>query len=90
MSKSKHSKPEEFHLETIRAQKKHIKRLLQEVKRLEKLLGYRQNKTEDQSLEILEPDCPECKTGYLKELVVCGRRLTICGDCKFRTRAVKI
>lgn len=91
MSKSKHAKPEEFHLETIRAQKKQIKRYQAEIKRLEKLLGFRQNKTEDlKTFEYQEPDCPECKSGYLKELIVCGRKLTICGVCKYRTRAIKI
>jgi hypothetical protein len=91
MSKSKHAKPEEFHLETIRAQKKHIKRLLQEVKRLEKLLGYRQNKTEDKEiLEHVEPDCPECKIGYLKEIIILNRRIKSCGSCDYRTKAVKI
>lgn len=82
---------DEDNLGIIRGQKKQIKRLQQEIKRLEKLLGYRQNKVEDlKTFEYEEPDCPECKNGYLKELVVVGRRLTICGNCKYRTRAVKI
>jgi len=83
-------KHDEDLLGTIRAQKKQIKRLQQEVKRLEKLLGYRQNKTEDEVEEVQEPDCPECKSGYMKEITVVGRRLKICNNCSNRTRAVKI
>jgi hypothetical protein len=92
MSKSKNSKPDEHLLGTIRAQKKQIKRYQAEIKRLEKLLGFRQNKTEkeDKPLELLIPDCPECKFGYLKEIIVVGRKIKSCGNCDYRTKAVKI
>jgi hypothetical protein len=84
-------KYDEDQLGIIRGQKKQIKRLQQEIKRLEKLLGYRQNKIEDlKTFEYEEPDCTECKVGYLKELIILGRKLKICTSCKFRTRAVKV
>lgn len=83
-------KQDEDNLGTIRAQKKQIKRLQQEVKRLEKQLGYRQNRINDsEEIEQQEPDCPECKIGYLKELELVGRRLKFC-LCGYRTKAVKI
>jgi len=90
-TKLKTHKHDEDQLGLIRSQKKYIKRLQQEIKRLEKLLGFKQNKTEDlKTFEYEEPDCTECKVGYLKELVVVGRKLKICTSCKFRTRAVKV
>jgi formamidopyrimidine-DNA glycosylase len=93
MIKKKRSthKYDEENLGIMRAQKKQIKRLQQEIKRLEKQLGYRQNKIEDlKTFEYEEPNCPDCKNGYLKEITVVGRKLTICGNCTYRTRAVKI
>ncbi len=93
MIKKKQSthKYEEDNLGVIRAQKKQIKRLQQEVKRLEKLLGYKQNKIEDlKTFEYVEPDCPECKVGYLKEIIILNRRIKSCGSCVYRTKAVKL
>jgi hypothetical protein len=91
-NKQQNRKPDEQLLGENRLQRKQIKRLNQEIKRLEKLLGYRQNKIDDQEInefEVLEPDCPECKIGFLKELELVGRKLKFC-ICGYRTRAIKI
>lgn len=89
-TKLKNHKQEEYHLGTIREQKKEIKKLNQRIKHLEHELGYRQNKSEEiKEIEEL-PDCPDCKSGFLKEITVVGRRLTICSLCKYRTKTVKI
>jgi hypothetical protein len=91
MSKSKTHKQDEENLGIIRAQKKQIKRLLSEVKRLEKLLGFRQNNTKykDEEFEVMVADCPSCKIGFLKDLELVGRKLKFC-ICGYRTKAVKI
>lgn len=91
-TKLKNHKQDEDLQGILRGQKKQIKRLNQQIKLLEKQLGYRQNKSPDdlKPFELPEPDCPDCKLGYLKELVVVGRKITICGNCKYRTKAIKI
>ena len=88
MAKQKHAKPEEFHLETIRAQKKEIKQLNQRIKQLQKELGYNQNKTEkenkDFKIEHLD-GCPDCGKGFLKELAVANRIIKTCNLCDYRS-----
>jgi len=89
-AKLKNHKHEEHHLGTIREQKKEIKKLNQRIKHLEHELGYRQNKSEEiKEIEEL-PDCPSCKEGFLKELVILNRRIKSCRVCDYRTKAIKI
>jgi len=87
VAKQKHAKPEEHFLETIRAQKKQIKHLQQEIKRLQKELGYNQNKStkKDRIDREIEPDCPECSKGFLKEVEIVGRVFDVCSLCKYRS-----
>lgn len=76
-----------------RGQRKLIKRLQQHIKQLEKQLGYRQNNSKElltEEPELPKFDCPECGLGFLKEVKVLDRKLTICGSCKYRTRAIKV
>ncbi len=90
VSKSKHSKADEFMKEQIRHLTKELKRKDQEIRRLEKDLGYNQNKTEKTSKREKEIDldtCNECGKGFLKVTDIGIRTITTCSlypDCKYR------
>lgn len=76
-----------------RGQRKLIKRLQQRIRQLEKQLGFRQNNSKElltEEPELPKFDCPECKDGYMKEIILLSRRIKVCGSCGYRTRAVKI
>lgn len=86
MSKSKHSKPQEFEREQIRHLKKEVKRLNQTIRSLEKELGYGQNKS-PKSSKIKEDDldlCNQCGKGILKTADYGIRRITTCTLCPYR------
>jgi uncharacterized Fe-S radical SAM superfamily protein PflX len=86
MAKKQHSKPDEFHLETIRSQLKEIRKLNQEIKRLNKLLNYRQNKVTIKELKEVSNTCIECGRGILKQVEILDRIWEICELCGKRTR----
>lgn len=85
----KNHKHEEHFLGTIREQKAEIKRLNQTIRRLEKELGYGQNRSKDKRPRIETedtPDCPECAKGFLKELNLVNRIYMVCAVCKYRAK----
>lgn len=86
MSKSKHAKPDEFQKEQIRHLKKELKRKDQQIRQLEKDLGYSQNKSPKTKKEKeLDPDqCSECGKGTLKISDLGIRRITTCTLCTYR------
>lgn len=86
MSKSKHAKPDEFLKEQVRHLKKEIKRKDQEIRRLEKDLGYNQNKTEKskKDKEIDLDTCAECGKGFLKSTNLGIRTIITCSLCPYR------
>lgn len=89
MSKSKHAKPDEFQKEQIRHLKKELIRKDQEIRQLEKELGYSQNrdKNKPKYIEIDEkPDCPDCAKGFLKEVEFIGKIFIVCPLCNFRKK----
>lgn len=86
MSKSKHAKPDEFHLETIRAQKKQIKRLQQELKNLNKQLNYNQTKDKSEKKSRKINICAQCGKGERIIMDIGIRSYNICTVCKDRER----
>jgi len=92
MSKNqkRHSKPDEFQKEQIRHLKKELRRKDQEIKQLQRELGYSQNKSPKSERKTKEPDldlCPNCSKGYLKTSDIGIRKITTCSlypDCNYR------
>lgn len=86
MSKSKHSKPDEFQKEQIRHLKKEIRRKDQQIRSLEKELGYSQNKNSGakRSKDIDINQCFECGKGILKTSDYGVRKVTTCSLCSYR------
>ena len=91
MSKSKHARPDEFQKEQIRNLKKEVIRKDQEIRRLQKELGYSQNKDPNKKRsrreEVeLEPNCVECARGFLREISLVGRTFIVCSVCDYRKK----
>lgn len=89
MTKSKHSKPDEFFKEQLRHLRKELKRKDQEIRQLQKELGYQQNKS-PKSARVKDedpvPNCPACAKGFLSEVEFAGRNYIICPLCSFRKK----
>lgn len=85
MAKSKEGREEEFHKSIIRQQKKEIKRLNQQIKVLERELGYGQNKSPKSRIKEEDLDqCNQCGKGILKTSDYGVRKITTCSLCEFR------
>lgn len=88
MSKSKHAKPDEFQKEQIRHLKKEVRRKDQEIRQLQKELGYSQNKdiSKKQSKKQYfdEQDCTQCGKGSLITLDFGIRKITRCNLCDYQ------
>ncbi len=91
MSKSKHGKKDEHHLGVIRAIKKEVKSLRQQVRQLQKY----EQKTETKYKIIAEPSkpkfqmCSNCKDGWIIERKIAGRLIDECSSCGKRSAAKK-
>lgn len=89
MSKSKHAKSDEFHKQIIRNLRKELRRKDQEIRQLQKELGYAQNKGA-KSVRVKDeepiPNCPQCAQGFLNEVEFAGRNYIVCPACSFRKK----
>lgn len=90
MAKSKEGREEEFHKSIIRQQNKEIKRLNQNIRQLEKQLGYDQYKSPKSQKatknDVLD-ECPSCGKGTLKTNDYGVRKITTCSlrpDCNYK------
>jgi len=86
-SKQQNRKPDEELLGENRLYRKQIKKLQQEIRRLQKDQNYAQNKT-SKSIEVKEKefDCKECGKSDLIVSDIGIRRYTICPLCNDRKR----
>ena len=90
MSKSKNSKPLEFEKGKIRELKKIIRQKDQQIRAMEKELGWSQNKSSKLDRKVKEPDldtCPTCGKGFIKTSDIGIRKITTCSlypDCSYR------
>lgn len=92
MAKSKHGKPDEYHLGEIRqlkAENKQLKRRLQQLERAKHIYHDLQ--------DVLEPEekpkkemCKVCTRGELEELIIVGRLFQRCTICDYRSKAIKL
>lgn len=90
MTRSKDHKNDEDLQGIIKSLKREIKSLNQEIAQLHKSLGYSQNKTEKTKRvkEInIEPNCPDCSKGILKEITLVGKIFIICPICNYRRKS---
>ena len=86
MSKSKHRKSDEHLLGEVRTQRKQIKKLQQEIRRLQKELGYTQYKTNDNIYieEVKIDQCSTCGKGVLTTLDLGIRKIVKCDTCTYK------
>lgn len=86
MPKNREAKSDEFYKSIIRNQKAEIKRLKQQIRRLEKDLMLNVYEKE----EIVEIDeihrCSECAKGELRQIELVGRLFEVCNLCNYRKR----
>lgn len=83
----KNRKPDELLLGENRLQRKQIKKLQQEIRRLQKEINYNQNKNGEPKYTIKKKDnneCTECGKGELVVFDLGIRKYTICQLCKDR------
>ena len=86
-SKNKNRKPDEMLLGENRLYRKQVKKLQQEIKRLQKEAGYNQNKSPKvKEQEEPTPNCPDCARGFLSEVEFVGRIYVICPVCNYRKK----
>ncbi len=89
MAKQKHAKPDEFQKEQIRHLKKELIRKDQEIRQLQKDLGYNQNKDSNRKnsrKEKNDVECLECGKGSLITLDFGIRSFLICNLCGYRKK----
>lgn len=92
MGKTKHAKDDEFHKEIIRNLRKQLKRKDQEIRSLQKSLGYNQNKMNSikEEIEEFSDPCTFCGKGEFREIILLGRSIKTCDQCHERTKARKL
>ena len=92
MAKSKHSKPEEFYLGTIRSLKKENLYLRKRVQQLETLIneGPREKQPRTKKVVESENNCPGCARGTLQETEFAGRVFDVCFVCNYRSKLKKL
>ena len=86
MTKKKHGRPREFEKGQIRELKKRIRQQEQEIKQLQKELGYNQNRSKFPA-KVKEKDldqCESCGKGTLKVADLGIRTITTCTICPYR------
>ena len=92
-ARQKNHKHDEFLLQQVRHYKKEIKRKDQEIRKLQKELGYGQNKMnsiKEEVEDIKSNPCDACGKGELREIIVVGRQIFTCDTCHFRSKARKL
>ena len=87
MAKSKEGRDDEFYKSQIRNFKKELKRKDQEIRQLEKQLGYNQNKSpksEKATKNVDLNECQECGKGILQVSDLGIRKIIRCPVCTYR------
>lgn len=90
--KRKNHKPDEMLLGENRLQRKQIKKLQQEIRRLQKELSYKQYDTVKEAKRPVKiyDLCTACGKGELTELILANRKFEICELCGYRSLAIKL
>lgn len=86
MTKSRNAKDGEFHKSIIRAQKKEIRRLQQEIKQLKKFTYDPKEKNVFEEIDDKPLKCTNCGKGFLKEVEFGSRIFTVCQTCSERKK----
>jgi hypothetical protein len=94
MPKKREKNDKEYYQGIIRELKAELKRLKQQVKRLERREHHHETvkdePEDDVQYDNYEEICPDCHKGKLVEHIVAGRYWVSCDCCNYRTKATKI
>jgi hypothetical protein len=84
--KQKNRKPDEVLLGENRLYKKQLKKLNQEIRRLQKEIAYNQNKNGTHRVIVKDEieKCPDCGKGELNTLDIGIRKITRCSICDYQ------